>query len=86
MSETEESRKARLKALRQAATKNVGNQEDAPMTTNDDLEKPKLKFRNYNVKDETIRHDKVRSLCQSSVEGKCLCSLYVSSVDIPIYE
>lgn len=41
-------RKARLKALKEAAAASKAE------------EKPVLKFRNYSVKDEKIKHEKVR--------------------------
>lgn len=54
-------RKARLKALREAAAAEGAVEEPTTTSvepTNEPAE-PVLKFRNYNVKDEKIEHEKV---------------------------
>lgn len=59
-----EDRKARLKALREAAARkeqgNDASQEEDTAPT----EGSTLKFRNYRVKDESTKHEKVRGCCQ----------------------
>jgi coiled-coil domain-containing protein 12 len=58
-------RKARLKALREAAAGQGaadGGQDAAAAKADQEPEKPVLKFRNYNPKDEKrIEHEKVSS-------------------------
>ena len=53
-----EDRKSRLKALREAAARK--EEGDAAPEQKDTEEPATLKFRNYRVKDESIKHEKVR--------------------------
>lgn len=62
-----EDRKARLKALREAAARKEQG-DDATKQDDTSPDKPStLKFRNYIVKDESIKHEKVRDDCQESL-------------------
>jgi len=67
MPEDSKSRKERLKALRQAAQDAQETGQSAEIHGNavesDDSEAPKLKFRNYALKDANIEHTKVCNAC-----------------------
>lgn len=64
-------RKARLKALREAAAKKEQNSDDGPEQRVDSEEPSTLKFRNYIVKDESIKHKKV-CVCMRGESCPCL--------------
>ena len=57
-------RKARLKSLREAAAKKEEEQ-----AQEENINAPLLKFRNYGVKDASIKHEKVRWISLSFVSS-----------------
>ena len=74
-------RKARLKSLREAAAKKEEEQ-----ATEENNDAPVLKFRNYGVKDDKIKHEKVRwhfmsivslSFCLGTSEFRCMHSMQI---------